>query len=295
MIINEANLEKLRSGFSTRFNAGLKRADDAHVAITEKVPSTARIETYGFLGDMPVMRRWIGEKRIKSLGEKSYVLANEDFEVTIGIHKNKIKDDNLGLYGAQVQGWGTNAKNLPDQLVFEALGAGHTRPCFDGQNFFDTNHPVGDDGAVASNKSAAGASQPWFLIDASQPMNPILYQEREAPHFHMVTDMTDSHVFKTGEYLMGAEARGAAGYTYWQMAYRSTLPLNDVNYKAARDAMMALKDDVGEPLGIQPTHIVVGVSTRQQAKDLFEKANLAGGESNVLNGEVAILYAKRLP
>lgn len=294
MIISEANLEKLRSGFSTRFNAGLKRADDVHGVITELVPSTAKLETYGFLGDMPIFRRWVGEKRIKSLGEKVYTLANEDFEITIGVHKNKIRDDNLGLYGPMVQGWGVNAKNLADQLVFEALRDGHTRPCFDGQNFFDTDHPVGDAGTIASNISAAGGSQPWFLIDASQPMKPILFQEREAPHFHMVTEMTDSHVFKTGEYLMGAEARGAAGYTYWQMAYRSTQVLNEANYKAARDAMKALKDDEGEPLGISPTHIVVGVSTWQQAKDLFDKANLAGGESNTLNGEVAIVHAKRL-
>jgi phage major head subunit gpT-like protein len=259
------------------------------------VPSTTKIETYGFLGDMPIFRRWVGEKRIKSLGEKAYTLANEDFEATIGIHKNKIKDDNLGLYGPTVKGWGQNAAKLPGQLIFEALSNGHQKPCFDGQNYFDTDHPVGDEGAIASNISAVGAAQPWYLVDASQPMKPILYQKREAPHFHMVTDMEDSHVFKTGEYLMGAEARGSAGYTYWQMAYRSTQTLNEANYKAARDAMKAYKDDEGQPLGIMPTHIVVGVSNHQAAKDLFAKANLAGGESNTLNGEVAIIEARRLP
>ena len=295
MIISNANLDKLRSAFSTLFQKGLKDADEVHGLISTQVSSSTKVETYGFLGDMPIFRRWVGEKRIKSLGEKAYALINEDFEATIGIHKNKIKDDNLGLYNPIVTGWGENASKLPSQLVFEALSKGHEKACFDGQNFFDTDHPVGDDGAVVSNISAGGPSQPWYLVDASQPMKPILYQVREAPHFHMVTDMEDSHVFRTGAYMMGAEARAAAGYTYWQMAFRSTQTLNQANYIAARDAMMALKDDEGQPLGIKPTHIVVGVSNHQPAKDLFMKPNLAGGESNTLNGEVVIVDARRLP
>ena len=295
MIISNATLEKLRSGFSTLFQAGLKDADEVHGLISTRVSSATKIETYGFLGDMPIFRRWVGEKRVKSLGEKAYTLINEDFEATIGIHKNKIKDDNLGLYGPIVTGWGQNAAKLPSQLIFEALSTGHQKVCYDGQNFFDTDHPVGDDGAIVSNMSAAGGASPWYLIDASQPMKPILYQVREEPHFHMVTDMQDTEVFKTGEYLMGAEARAAAGYTYWQMAYRSTQTLNKANYEAARDAMMAQKDDEGQPLGIKPTHIVVGTSNWQAARELFEKPSLAGGESNVNNGEVAIVHAKRLP
>jgi phage major head subunit gpT-like protein len=295
LIISNANLDKLRSAFNTLFQKGLKDADEVHGLISTPVTSSTKIETYGFLGDMPIFRRWVGEKRIKSLGEKAYQLINEDFEATIGIHKNKIKDDNLGLYNPIVTGWGQNAAKLPSQLVFEALAAGHQKPCFDGQNFFDNDHPVGDDGTIVSNISAAGPAQPWYLVDASQPMKPILYQVREAPHFHMVTEMEDSHVFRTGEYLMGAEARASAGYTYWQMAFRSTQTLNAANYTAARDAMMGYKDDEGQPLAIKPTHIIVGTSNWQPAKDLFKKALIAGGESNTLFEEVEIVLAKRLP
>ena len=294
MIITEANLEKLRSGFATTFQAGLSMEADVEDAITEVVNSSTKLQTYGFLGDMPVFRKWIGEKRIKSIQEKAYVLANDDFEITIGIQKNKIKDDNLGLYGPMVRGWGRNAGRLRPQLVFQALRDGNIRPCYDGQNFFDVSHPL-EDGSFYSNMSAVGGAQPWYLVDASQTWKPIIYQDRQSPEFAMVTNPEDSHVFKTGEYLMGAEARGAAGYTYYQMAYRSTQPLTGPNYIAARDAMMNQKDSEGEPMGIMPTHIVVGVSNRQAAIELFQKPNLVGGESNTLNGEVVILLAKRLP
>jgi phage major head subunit gpT-like protein len=58
--------------------------------------------------------------------------------------------------------------------------------------------------------------------------------------------------------------------------------------------MKAFTDDNGEPRGIRPTHLVVGISNHQLAKDIF-KANKAGGESNTIAGEVVIVQADRLP
>lgn len=294
MLVTNANLENLRTGFKSDFQRGLGSAAAKWKLLATIVTSTTKLETYGFLGDMPIFRKWLGEKRVKSISEKAYVLTNDSFEATIGIHKDKIKDDNLGLYGPIAEGWGQESGNLTDRLVFEALRDGHIRACFDGQNFFDTDHPVGDDGAVAANMNADVAVEPWFLLDCSKPLKPIIYQNREAANFNMVTDPQDSHVFKTGEYLMGGEARGAAGYTYWQLAYRSRKALTAANYALAKAAMQALVNDEGEPLGIKPTHIVVGVSNVAAARDLVLKANLAGGESNIYFNDVVIVEADRL-
>lgn len=291
--ITNALLQALRTGFKTDFQRGLDKVKPTYLAFTTKVNSTTKVETYGWLGDFPLFRKWIGEKRIKRLAEKAYRLVNDAYEVTRGIHKHDIQDDNLGLWPAQIEGWGEESAALPDRLAYAALAAGHVSPCYDGQNFFDDEHPMG--AGVASNMSAAGGSQPWFLLVTAKSLKPVLLQEREKPHFHMVTDMQDSHVFATGEYLIGGEARYGAGYTYWQLAYRSTQALNKANYEAARDAMKAYTDDEGEPLGLRPDTIVVGISNQAAAKDLFEKQNLAGGESNVLWKEVAILESDRLP
>lgn len=293
MQITIAALEALRTGFKRDFQKGLAKATPQYEVFATPVSSATKVETYGFLGDFPIFRRWIGEKRIKSLDEKAYLLTNEDFEVTRGIHKNKIRDDNLGLYGPLVTGWGDSAGQLYDRLSFEALAAGHQRPCYDGQNYFDTEHPVGDE--VVSNMSGAGAVQPWFLIDNSQALRPILLQKRQEPEFAMITDPQSDHVFKTGEYLIGAEARAAAGYTFWQIAHRSTATLNEANYVAACQAMEALTDDEGEPLGIKPTHVIVGTSNKAAARNLFKKMNLTGGESNIYFEDVAIIEARRLP
>lgn len=293
MLITRTNLEALRTGFRSDFQRGIATAAPAADPLTTEVSSSTKVETYGFLGDLPIFREWVGEKRLRSIDEKSYQLINRDFEATLGIHKTKIEDDNLGLYGPIVQGWGQDAGALKDLLVFEALGLGHARACFDGQNFFDDEHPVGD--GVQSNISGDNSTAAWFLVDLSKPLKPVLYQRRKAPTFAMVTDPEDSHVFKTGEYLMGGEARGAAGYTLWQLAHRCTGALNAANYEAAFNAMAALKNDEGEPLGIRPTHLVHGTSTRAAAKTLIKAQNKAGGESNINYLDVELIEARRLP
>src|SRR3546814_19870807 len=89
------------------------------------VTATTKIETYGFLGEMPAFRKWVGDKRVKSLEEKAYQLINDPYEATVGIHKHQIQDDNLGIYPSMFEGWGMEAEMWPDRLLFAALSAGH--------------------------------------------------------------------------------------------------------------------------------------------------------------------------
>lgn len=292
MMITVAALEALRTGFRTSFKNGLAKAAPTYQELVTSVTSSTKLETYGWLDDFPVFRRWLGPKMVKSLEERAYQLLNEDYEVTIGIHKNKIRDDNLGLYAPMVQGWGDSAGQLKDRLTYDALRQGHLRPCFDGQNFFDTDHMIGN--TTVSNMSGADAVAPWYLVDLSKPLKPLLMQTRQEPEFLMVTDPEDSHVFKTGEFLMGAEARAACGYTFWQLAHRCTGALNQANYVAACEAMAELKDSEGEPLEVKPTHVVVGTSNKVAARELFKKASLAGGESNIWFEDVMIKESRRL-
>ena len=62
----------------------------------------------------------------------------------------------------------------------------------------------------------------WFLLDTTQPVKPLIYQERKAPIFVEQTDMVSDSVFLRKKYRYGVECRGAGGYGFWQMAYGST-------------------------------------------------------------------------
>jgi len=62
----------------------------------------------------------------------------------------------------------------------------------------------------------------WFLLDTKKPIKPFIYQERKKPVFVKQTDPESDNVFMRKKYRFGAEARGAAGYTFWQLIYGST-------------------------------------------------------------------------
>lgn len=298
MLVTNATLQALRTGFNKRFQQGrdAARGKAKAAVMATRVSSSTKTETYGFLSEMPAFREWVGDKRAKDLKEFAYQLLNRAFEATVYIHKHKIADDNLGLYGPMIEGWGGEAELFPDRLLFEALSKGHQLPCFDNQNFFDASHPNYDEaGTTFSNIDTTGAVNPWYLLDLSKPLKPLIMQDREAPHFWMITDVQDSRVADTGEFGAYAEARGAAGFTLPSLAYRSTATLNETNFVAARDAMAAWKDRNGDPRGIVPTHLVHGVSNRAAAENLIKKMNLAGGESNIHWNEVELLFAERLP
>ncbi|CCU70932.1 Mu-like prophage major head subunit gpT family protein [Thalassolituus oleivorans] len=60
----------------------------------------------------------------------------------------------------------------------------------------------------------------WYLLDTSKPVKPFVFQEREKPVMVSQTDIKSDAVFRTGMFLFGAEARGAAGYGFWQLAFK---------------------------------------------------------------------------
>lgn len=296
MIITAPALQALRTSFNGKFKDGKAKAKPKLNVLATPVTSTTSIETYGFLGDMPAFRKWVGDKRIKSLAERAYQLINDDYEASVGIKRKQIQDDNLGLYPSMFEGWGMEAELWPDRLLAAALAAGISLPCFDNQNFFDPSHPNFDEaGTTYSNTNNVGTVQPWYLVDLSKPLKPLIMQKREEPHFWMTTNPEDSVVAQTGMFGAWAEARGAAGYTMPYLAYRSTATPSAAAFVAARDAMAAYVDEVGDPRGIVPTAWVYGVSNRAAVEDVIKKANLAGGESNVHWNEVDLLFAERLP
>ncbi|MDW7749147.1 Mu-like prophage major head subunit gpT family protein, partial [Halomonas sp.] len=72
------------------------------------------------------------------------------------VDRNNIEDDNLGIYAPQAQMAGFSAKQLPDEIVMDLVNEGFASQCYDGQYFFDTDHPVGE-GSV-SNKGTVALS-----------------------------------------------------------------------------------------------------------------------------------------
>lgn len=296
MIINTANLTTLFTAYKAVFKNAFEMATPDYEKIATTVPSTTESNIYAWLGQFPKMREWIGDRFVKDLKANNYSLKNKDFESTVGVPKNKVEDDTYGVFSTMFSDMGYAAKMHPDEVVFAMLALGATELCYDGQPFFSASHPIKVDGVASttSNYDATGGGNLWVLMDTKRPLKPMIWQVRQAYNFVSFARPTDEHVFMRREFLYGVDARAAAGFGLWQMAYGSLNTLNGTNFDAAVTAMMSLKSDEGKPLGIRPNLLVVGPGNRAAARNLILKEFLAGGENNPNFKEVDVLVSPQL-
>jgi len=296
LVVNAATLRNLYIGFKTSFRDGLGMAASLWQRVATKVPSTTREETYGWLGKIPNIREWLGDRVVQNLMAHSYAVKNKNWELTIGVERNDIDDDNLGIYTPLFTEMGRSVAAHPDQLVFAMLKAGFATVCYDGQYFFDTDHPVLDEDGVPQSiaNTDGGAGEAWFLIDDSRALKPIIFQERKAFQFVALDNENDPNVFWRKQYVYGSDGRDNVGFGFWQFAWGSKQTLDAAHYKTARAAISGMKGDHGRPLGLTPRLLVVGPSNESAARKLLNSENAAGGETNEWKGTAELLVVSWL-
>ncbi len=297
MIINSGNLAILFRAFKAAFQRQFDAVPSEWNKVATLVPSSTSVEDYGWIGQIPGMREWIGDRFINTLSSHDYSIRNRSFENTVGVDRDKIDDDQYGIYAPMFEMLGQTAKELPDTLVFQLLALGAATPCYDGQNFFSATHPViGANGVVANvSNLAAGGGIPWYLMDTRRPLKPLIFQERKKPNFVALNDEKDENVFMHKEYVYGVDTRCNVGFGFWQMAYMSQLALNAANFTTAKAAMGAFTKDYGQPLGIRPNLLVCGSSNEAAAKAVLQAEYLVGGGSNINYKAVDLLVVPWLP
>lgn len=296
MLVNGQTLDLAFRGFKTVFTDAQLAAPSHFADIAMTVPSTSRDETYGWLGQFPALREWIGPRQVKNLEAHGFTIKNRKFESTIEISRDDIADDRLGIFKPALSEMGQAAKRHPDELIFDLLARGFAAPCYDGQNFFDTDHPVkdaeGNDTTVANTDGGTGDA--WFLLDTSRGVRPMIWQEREGYEFQQLTRHEDEHVFIHDKYLYGLRARVNAGFGLWQLAWGSKQTLNASNYATARAAMMGFTADGGRKLGIVPNVLVVPPSLEEAALHLVNTEIKDGGGSNPWKGTAKVIVTPYL-
>jgi phage major head subunit gpT-like protein len=284
--ITSGFLTALHSDFKTDFANGQARAEAEWARIASEIKSTSAKNTYGWLGKFPNLREWVGDRVINDMKAHAYEIANKSYEGTVGIDRDDIEDDELGTYGPMMEEMGYAEKAQVDELVFGLLKNGDANLCYDGQNFFDTDHPVypnhdGTGVAATVSNYTAGAGDAWYLLCTKRPLKPLIYQNRRAAEFVTKFDPRNSdHVYMSKEFLWGVDCRRAVGYGFWQFAYRSEAALNSDNLQAAYEAMMGFKGDGGKPLGVKPDLLVVPPSLDGAATVAVKNMFDAAGASN---------------
>jgi phage major head subunit gpT-like protein len=158
MLVNKSALDSIFTGLKTIFNNTLKAEPGTWQATAMEVQSTGAGEDYAWLSRFPKMRKWVGEKFVKALEAGKYYKKNEDWETTIGVLRNDIEDDRLGIYNTQAMGAGESAGELRDIIVDDLKNTAFASECMDGQFFYDTDHPLKTSDGVASSVSNKGTA-----------------------------------------------------------------------------------------------------------------------------------------
>lgn len=290
MLISSQNLDLVFKGFKTVYTAAFDGTKSYKDTLAMSVSSQAREEQYGWLGQFPALRKWVGDRHVKALTSHGFSIKNEKFETTVSIDRDDISDDRLGIYSPMFSEMGRVAKQHPDTLIFDLLMRGFETQCFDGQNFFDTDHPkdphAGETESVSNMQDGPGPA--WYLLDLSKIIKPIIWQDREPYDFQSVTDDKEHSVFMSDKYLYGIRARVNCGFGMWQLAFASKVDLNPANYQAARYAMAKFEGDRGHKLGITPTHLVVPSELEGQARQIL-LGDQEDGTSNIWKGSAEMI------
>lgn len=291
LIVNQLNLSMLFQSFNASFKGGVGQHKSQWDRIATKVPSSTREEKYGWLGKIPNIREWIGPRVVQNLMQHDYAIKNKDYELTLGVERNDILDDQYGVYTPLFTEFGQSVAAHPDRLAFALLKAGFSSLCYDGQYFFDTDHPVLDENGAAASvaNTDGGGGTPWFLIDASRAIKPIIYQERQAFDLVRKDQKTDDNVFNEKTFLYGTDGRCNVGFGFWQFAWGSKQTLNATYYAAARSGLSGMKGDYGRPIGVMPNLLVVPPSLESAGRKLLNSEYASGGETNEWKGTAELL------
>lgn len=284
MQITPQTLKALQNGFNAAFLKGFNSAEAQWPLIAMEVPSQSALENYGWMKELPGMREWIGQRVIHNLEMIGYQIINKHWEHTVGVDRDDIDDDKLGLYSTRFSMQGEVAKRHPDELMWQVLLSGFNSLAMDGQYFFDTDH-LGYDAAgneTSWSNYQAGASSPWFLMDLSRSfMKPLVFQNRSAVKFVNQSNETDDNVFMNRQFRFGVDGRYNGGFGFYQLAYASKAALDATNYQAARLGLGTQRRPDGTVLPVHPTHLIVGPTNEAAALALLNKELVSGGETNI--------------
>lgn len=155
MLVTTTTLNSLRVGIQNIY-AGAYSSMGAQAWWTELArlsPSSGTSEVYRFPETMNRLREWVGPRHLANLVEKSYMLANRKFERTYALRVEDIEDDLWNNQMTGVEDIARAAAVWPNDLVYEAIRDGDANVCFDGQFFFDTDHPLEVQGAIPTTQS----------------------------------------------------------------------------------------------------------------------------------------------
>jgi len=108
-------------------------------------------EDYPFLGQVPRMREWIGGRNAKGLRGNNLTIKNKHYEATLEIALTDLRRDKTPQIQARIGEFAGEGDAHWSTLVSDLIIAAPAAVCYDGEYYFDTDHPNIFDANTTSN------------------------------------------------------------------------------------------------------------------------------------------------
>lgn len=144
MLITPKSLDGLFVTYMAHYEMGARSAVPVHPQIADVFSMPVGEFNFPIPEGFPAFRAWPkGKERTwQNLAAHNTKLVTGDYELSVVIPRDAIRYDQYSVFSRDFANAGKRSQLVWDDLAFAALLAGKTAICYDGQEFFDTQHPV---------------------------------------------------------------------------------------------------------------------------------------------------------
>jgi phage major head subunit gpT-like protein len=116
--------------------------------------SDQKTEEYKWLGQVPVVREWVGGRQAKGLRDFGTSITSKIWEATLEVDIDDLRRDKTGQLNIRIGELADSAMDHIFTLLTTLINTGDSALAYDGQFFFDTDHSEGDSGTLSNDLSA---------------------------------------------------------------------------------------------------------------------------------------------
>ncbi len=156
MLISRDKLAGTHISLNTHFQGAIKDYAPIYKQIVTEYPSSAAIETYNWLGLVPKMTKWIGEREIHKLRAEKYTIENFDWANGIEVTRDDLAEDKLGLVAMRIRDLAKKGLEAIDDEVAYVLNNAFTATgglAYDGQYLIDSDHTASGSGGTSQSNT----------------------------------------------------------------------------------------------------------------------------------------------
>jgi phage major head subunit gpT-like protein len=162
-IITKGILDAIAVQYRTLFVQAMKRSPSALSTLAQQfmldLPSTGAKENLDWIGDIPKMQEWIGDRPLLDLEAFGFEVANKNYATGAKLSADDIEDDRLGMLNPRIdQLVDAYWSHIFDQLIVLIEAASSGALCYDGKHFAAANHAEGSSGTQRNYRTGAGSA-----------------------------------------------------------------------------------------------------------------------------------------